>query len=175
MSLYLYVIDPNHRDLQRQHVRNRRPTDSGVDLISQNKVLDFSGCSCPGAGCANNYCLPCNLGVEMKTGVIAAALDKEGNPAPYLLLARSSTSLTPLRMSNQIGLADAGYRGELIARVDCLDPNIQNYTITEGRRLFQIVQHNWLPFTNVHVVDSVNDLPAPPDNRGGGGFGSTGN
>jgi dUTPase len=72
-------------------------------------------------------------------------------------------------------LADAGYRGELIARVDCLDPNIQNYTITEGRRLFQIVQHNWLPFTNVHVVDSVNDLPAPPDNRGGGGFGSTGN
>ena len=78
-------------------------------------------------------------------------------------------------MSNQIGLADAGYRGELIARVDCLDPNLQNYTITEGRRLFQIVQHNWLPYDQVILVDSPADLPAPPDNRGGGGFGSTGN
>jgi dUTP pyrophosphatase len=175
MSLYLYVVDPNHRQLQREHVRNRRTTDSGVDLISQNKVLDFARCSCTGAGCSNDYCLPCNLGVEIKTGVVAAAVDVIGKPAPYLLLARSSTSLTPLRMSNQIGLADAGYRGELIARVDCFDPNIQHYTITEGRRLFQIVQHNWLPFNEVILVDSVADLPAPPDNRGGGGFGSTGN
>jgi len=175
MSLYLYVIDPSHRELQREHVRNRRPTDSGVDLISQNTVLDFSQCLCAGAGCTKDYCLPCNLGVEIKTGIVAAALDSIGNPAPYLLLARSSTSLTPLRMSNQIGLADAGYRGELIARVDCLDTKLQNYTIPQGRRLFQIVQHNWLPFNEVILVDSLEDLPAPPDNRGGGGFGSTGN
>jgi dUTP pyrophosphatase len=161
MSLYLYVIDPNHRELQREHVRNRRVTDSGVDLISQNKVL--------------NVTVPANLGVEIRTGVIAAALDAQGKPAPYLLLARSSTSLTPLRMSNQIGLADAGYRGELIARVDCLDSQRWEYTITEGHRLFQIVQHNWLPFQQVILVDTPEDLPAPPDNRGGGGFGSTGN
>jgi dUTP pyrophosphatase len=102
-------------------------------------------------------------------------MDAAGNPAPYLLIARSSTSLTPLRMSNQIGLADAGYRGELIARVDCLDTSLQNYTVEMGRRLFQIVQHNWLPFNNIVFVDSAEDLPAPPDNRGGGGFGSTGN
>jgi dUTP pyrophosphatase len=161
MSLYLYVIDPNHRERQREHVRNRRVTDSGVDLICRNKVLDVA--------------VPFNLGVEIKTGVIAAALDKDGKPAPYLLLARSSTSLTPLRMSNQVGLADAGYRGELIARVDCLDTNCGQYTIQEGHRLFQIVQHNWLPYDRVIIVDSPNDLPVPPDNRGGGGFGSTGN
>jgi dUTP pyrophosphatase len=161
MSLYLYVIDPNHRERQREHVRNRRPTDSGVDLISQNTVL--------------NVAVPYNLGKEIRTGVIAAAVDKQGDPAPYLLLARSSTSLTPLRMSNQVGLADAGYRGELIARVDCLDPNIGQYTIPLGNRLFQIVQHNWLPYDRIILVDSPADLPAPPDNRGGGGFGSTGN
>jgi len=175
MSLYLYVIDPNHRELQRTHVRNRRITDSGVDLVSQNKVLNVAQCSCIGDGCANNYCLPSNLGLEIKTGVIAAAVDKQGKPAPYLLLARSSTSLTPLRMSNQVGLADAGYRGELIARVDCLDPNIGQYTIPLGNRLFQIVQHNWLPYDRIILVDSPADLPAPPDNRGGGGVGSTGN
>ncbi len=160
MSLYLYVIDPNHRELVRDHVRNRRPTDSGVDLLSRQMTLDT---------------LPNNLGIEMKLGVVAAALDATGNPAPYLLLARSSTSLTPLRMSNQIGLADAGYRGELIARVDCLDTTLREYSISQGRRLFQIVQHNWLPFQNVVLVDCAEDLPAPPDNRGGGGFGSTGN
>jgi len=167
MSLYLYVIDPNHRELQREHVRNRRPTDSGVDLICQNTHLNFTTSTTPN--------LPANLGVETRTGVIAAALDRDGKPASYLLLARSSTSLTPLRMSNQIGLADAGYRGELIARVDCLDASLQSYTIPQGRRLFQIVQHNWLPYDRVILVDSPNDLPAPPDNRGGGGFGSTGN
>lgn len=167
MSLYLYVIDPNHRDLQRQHVMNRRSTDSGVDLICQNTYLDFRNPSNPN--------LLGHLGVEMKTGIIAAAVDTRGNPVPYLLLARSSTSLTPLRMSNQIGLADAGYRGELIARVDCLDTSMDSYVIPVQRRLFQIVQHNWLPFTNVYIVDSPNDLPLPPDNRGGGGFGSTGN
>jgi dUTPase len=167
MSLYLYVIDPNHRDQIREHIRNRRITDSGVDLVSQNTVLDLVNSRVPN--------LPTNLGVEIKTGVIAAALDKQGNPTPYLLLARSSTSLTPLRMSNQIGLADAGYRGELIARVDCLDPRIDHYTIPLGNRLFQIVQHNWLPYDRVILVDSPNDLPAPPDNRGSGGFGSTGN
>ena len=175
MSLYLYVIDPHHRELQREHVRNRRVTDSGVDLLSQNTVLNFGQCPCAGAGCTNAYCLPCNLGVEIRTGLIAAALDKDGKPAPYLLLARSSTSLCPLRMSNQIGLADAGYRGELIARVDCFDMSIQSYTIPLGRRIFQIVQHNWLPYDQVILVDSLNDLPAAPDNRGGGGFGSTGN
>ena len=166
MSLYLYVIDPNHRERQRVHVQNRRPTDSGVDLLCQNTCLNFTN---------RNGTLPPHLGVEIRTGVIAAAVDSQGRPAPYLLLARSSTSLTPLRMSNQIGLADAGYRGELIARVDCLDIQLGQYTIPLGNRLFQIVQHNWLPYDRIILVDSPEDLPAPPDNRGGGGFGSTGN
>jgi dUTPase len=159
MSLYLWIRDPNLREAMREHTANRRPTDSGVDLICPHHV--FSN-------------LPQNfLGREIRTGVIAAALTSDGTPAPYLLLARSSTSLTPLRMSNQIGLADAGYRGELIARVDYFGKELE-YEIPFGRRLFQIVQHNWLPFTHVFVVDRPEDLPAPPDNRGGGGFGSTG-
>jgi dUTPase len=159
MSLYLWIPDTQLRYAMRTHTNNRRPTDSGVDLI------------CP-------YHLFCNLpqnflGREIRTGVIAAALTKEGTPAPYLLLARSSTSLTPLRMSNQVGLADAGYRGELIARVDYFGKDLE-YEIPFGRRLFQIVQHNWLPFDEIIIVEHPDQLPPPPDNRGGGGFGSTG-
>lgn len=159
MSLYLWIPDEHLRDLMRQHLAKRRATDSGVDLLCPRMTLDFS---------------TSKLAAEIKTGVVAVAMTYLGTPAPVLLLARSSTSLTPLRMSNQIGLADMGYRGELIARVDCLDSTLSSYEIEDGRRLFQLVAHDWLPFTKVVVVDRPEDLPPAPDSRGSGGFGSTG-
>ena len=157
--LYLWIPDPNLRQDMRIHIGNRRSTDSGVDLMSPYHKL---------ANLPQNF-----LGRELRTGVVAASVDATGRPTPYLLLARSSTSLTPLRMSNQIGLADAGYRGELIARVDYFGKEFE-YEIPHGRRLFQIVAHDWLPFDEVVVVDRPEDLPPAPDQRGSGGFGSTG-
>jgi len=159
MSLYVYVPDDNLRWDMEQHTATRRWTDSGFDLLSPETTLNFS---------------LVRYGREMKLGAHFAALDEQGNPVPYLLLARSSTSLTPLRMSNQIGLADAGYRGELIARVDCVS-NDMEYVVERGRRLFQVVQHNWLPWKDIIFVNSLSELPAAPDTRGDGGFGSTGN
>ena len=158
-TLTLWIPDERLRADMRAHIATRRVTDSGVDLL------------CPAHTFFN---LPeKNLGREIRTGVVAAATSVLHGPVPVLLLARSSTSLTPLRMSNQIGLADAGYRGELIARVDYFGKEYE-YEIPFGRRLFQIVAHDWLPFTKVVLVDRPEDLPAPPDTRGAGGFGSTG-
>jgi dUTPase len=159
MSLYVYVIDPVLRQKFREHLVNRRSTDSGFDLLSPEMYLDFSGRP---------------FGKEMKLGVKCAAMTEKFEPAPYLLLARSSTSLTPLRMSNQIGLADMGYRGELIARVDNVCPNGFVFQVEEGRRLFQLVQHSWMPWKNIYIVDREDELPSAPDSRGSGGFGSTG-
>lgn len=159
MSLYVYVANPMLRQLMESQLLSRRWTDSGFDLPMLADTLNFS----------ND-----RLGVELKTGCVFAALSSEGEPVPYLLLARSSTSLTPLRMSNQIGLADAGYRGELIARVDYFGVD-NTYQIQNGRRLFQVVRHNWLPWKKIIFVNSLSELPPPPDNRGSGGFGSTGN
>lgn len=158
MSLYVYVENPNVRSVMENQLLKRRWTDSGFDIVSSPITLDFK---------------QTNIGVELRLGCTFAALDDNGNPVPYLLLARSSTSLTPLRMSNQIGLADSGYRGELIARVDYFGQGY-HYDIEFGRRLFQVVQHNWLPWKKIIFVNSVNELPAAPDNRGDGGFGSTG-
>ena len=154
MSLYIYVVDPVLRGMLAEHLAKRRVTDSGFDLMSPNWVSDKQ------------------YGAEMRLGVHCSAQTESGEPAPYLLLARSSTSLTPLRMANQIGLADMGYRGELIARVDVLYGD--QYTVTQGTRLFQIVQQNWMPWKNVVLVDSLEQLHPAPDNRGSGGFGSTG-
>lgn len=159
MSLYVYVIDPSLRSKFREHLSKRRWTDSGFDIL------------CPAMNLPFDKCL---FGLEMKLGIKCAALTEKYEPAPYLLLARSSTSLTPLRMSNQVGLADMGYRGELIARVDSMAGGV-SYDIEEGRRLFQIVQNNWMPWKNIVIVDREEELPPAPDNRGEGGFGSTGN
>jgi dUTP pyrophosphatase len=158
-TLYLWIPDERLREDMRDHLKDRRSTDSGVDLL------------CPAHVFGDLKQTP--LAREIRTGVVAAATSAIHGPVPYLLLARSSTSLTPLRMSNQIGLADAGYRGELIARVDYFGSE-EVYQIPYGRRLFQIVAHDWLPFTKVVVVDRPEDLPPAPDRRGSGGFGSTG-
>jgi len=161
MSLYLYVPHEHLRTEMMKHAESRRTTDSGYDLLSPfiRLASDFQGR--PG------------LGLRLPTGAHIAALDVNGKPVPYLMIARSSMSLTPLRMSNQIGLADAGYRGELIARVDYFGVD-DHYFIELGRRLFQVVQHNWLPWKEIIFVDSLDQLPDAPDDRGSGGFGSTG-
>ena len=84
----------------------------------------------------------------------------------YLLMPRSSISKTPLRMSNSIGLIDAGYRGEIMASCD----NIKDYQyeIKEGERLFQLVSHDMSPIS-YSIVSGLSSTA-----RGEGGFGSTG-
>lgn len=93
-----------------------------------------------------------------------ACANKENKP--YLLLPRSSISKTPLRLSNSIGLIDAGYRGEIIAAVD----NIKNfpYKLEAGQRLFQLVAMDGSPI-HFKIVDELSET-----SRGSGGFGSTG-
>ncbi|KAF4735358.1 hypothetical protein FOZ62_027518 [Perkinsus olseni] len=73
----------------------------------------------------------------IKLGIKAAAFDgKDGTGLSWLLMARSSISKTPLRLSNSIGLIDQGYRGEIIAAVD----NIKNeaYTVKGGAQADQV-------------------------------------
>ena len=159
MSLFLWVPNSKLRADMIEHTKKRRCTDSGFDLLCPEHNLDFSKSM---------------LAAEVRTGIHFAALNDEHQPVPYLLLVRSSTSLTPLRQSNQIGLADAGYRGELIARMDCADPSRKSYQIEYGRRLFQVCQYNWLPWKEIIFVNSLAELPLAPESREAGGFGSTG-
>ena len=85
---------------------------------------------------------------------------------PYLLMARSSISKTPLRLSNSVGLIDAGYRGEIMAAVD----NIKDFSFSleKGQRLFQLVSMNG-DAIHSELVDTLSKT-----SRGEGGFGSTG-
>ena len=84
----------------------------------------------------------------------------------YFLAPRSSISKTPLRMSNSMGIIDAGYRGELIAVCDNISD--QPYVIEKGVRLFQILNTDLVSFKEVIISENLSDT-----SRGSGGFGST--
>ena len=91
-------------------------------------------------------------------------------PEPYKLYPRSSMgSKTPLRLSNQIGVIDSGYRGTLMACTDNISD--KEYKINKHDRLLQIVAFTGEPVI-VKIVDSIDELNSTQ--RGAGGFGSTG-
>lgn len=117
--------------------------------------------------CVSDQVIPAKaLGVSIKFG-IRCSLTKQGKSSGYLLLPRSSISNTPLRLSNSVGLIDAGYLGYIMAKVDNLSDS--DYSISKGERYFQLVFPNLQPLDSVKIVDSLSETE-----RGNGGFGSTG-
>ena len=109
-----------------------------------------------------NQTIEAGSSMRIHLGISCENLDSR----PYLLMARSSISKTPIRLSNSVGLIDAGYRGEIMAVCD----NIKDYdfSIKKGDRLFQLVSSD-LSDIEFIIVDELSDTT-----RGEGGFGSTG-
>jgi len=97
---------------------------------------------------------------------------------PFYTYARSSMSKTPLRLANNQGIIDAGYRGNLIGMFDCIYNNRSNENIEfdwhmeKYSRMLQICAPGLIPIY-VNIVDKLEQL-GPSTSRGVGGFGSTG-
>jgi dUTP pyrophosphatase len=96
---------------------------------------------------------------------------------PFYTYARSSISKTPLRLANNQGIIDAGYRGNLIGMFDCIISSNKNdapfdWYMEEYTRILQICAPGLAPIY-VNIVDNIHDL-GPSTSRGSGGFGSTG-
>jgi len=97
---------------------------------------------------------------------------------PFYTYARSSISKTPLRLANNQGIIDAGYRGPIIGMFDCnsdfkceIETEFDWY-MEPYSRILQICAPNLMPiFTE--IVDNFEDL-GPSTSRGDGGIGSTG-
>lgn len=161
MTLYIRAHNDTVRNLISTQIQNHRWTDSGFDIPMPHQTVDL-----------DKYAHSFGLGISV------ASTNSSGDPTPSLLLPRSSIYKTEFRLGNSIGLIDSGYRGEVQAKVDIvhipapINPNFDSVKgiFVEGTRFFQICQHNFLPWTNIRLVD---ELPAALDNRGTGGFGST--
>jgi dUTP pyrophosphatase len=160
MALYIYAMDSSVKAMLTTQLQTHRFTDSGFDVPLRYKIVK--------TGDKDDDIYTFKLGIQV------AAVNEKGEPTPCLLLPRSSIYKTPFRMCNSIGLIDAGYRGEVRAKVDILNEEYEDFEVTAESRFFQICQHNFLPWNSIILVDNEEALPSPPDNRGSGGFGSTG-
>lgn len=160
MTLYIRTDNNDVRKLLQTQIDNHRYTDSGFDIPMLRQIVNL-----------DEYSHSFRLGIQV------AAVDNNQDTMPCLLLPRSSIYKTPFRVANSIGLIDAGYRGEVQAKVDILhtpehtmnDVHVHT-SYDEGTRMFQICQHNFLPWNKICIVDT---LPVACDTRGTGGFGST--
>lgn len=166
MHLKLF-IDDNDNDLNKAYVKavnshnnkifkNPYIIDAGFDILTPasdilsktfaNKVDFKIICACKMETINNTY----------NTG--------------FYMYPRSSISKSPLRLANNVGIIDAGYRGHLIGMFDL--PAGQTEHITKFERYLQICAPGLVPIF-VELVYSIEDLGEKTE-RGDGGFGSTG-
>ena len=157
---FLRASGNDHKELYHPNVNKN---DAGIDIFVPNDVF-----------------IEPKSQVRMPLGVHCSVLKTTSlsypkgenfttlEPCSFFLLPRSSISKTPLRLSNSVGLIDAGYRGELQAPVDNISDD--SYLIKKGTRLFQIVNPALTSFRRIEIVDNLSKT-----DRGEGGFGSTGN
>ena len=87
----------------------------------------------------------------------------------FYMYPRSSISKSPLRLANNVGIIDAGYRGHLIGMFDL--PNGQTEHIAKFDRYLQICAPGLVPIF-VELVSCKEELGLNTE-RGEGGFGST--
>jgi dUTP pyrophosphatase len=143
--------------------------DSGFDLICPNNdvFLQLNN---------GNYELNHEVKAEMfevvieKTGRGKTKTTKETNiPTSYFMMPRSSISKYPLLLANSVGLIDAGYRGNLIAKFKYVqNANSQLPVDAKNAKFVQIVNPKTLPII-AELVEKLSDTE-----RKEGGFGSTG-
>jgi dUTP pyrophosphatase len=92
--------------------------------------------------------------------------NKTNNVSYYLYPRSSMGSKTPLRLSNSVGIIDAGYRGNIMAMVDNISQ--EDFRIDGGSRMFQLCSPILSP-VSFQLSDELSETT-----RGSGGFGSTG-
>lgn len=99
--------------------------------------------------------IPTGVCVEIPVGMVG------------LLFPRSSISKTPLRMTNSVGVIDAGFTGEIKVPLQ----NTHHNLMARVEQYDKIAQLVIVPLSDVsiEIVDELED-----SERGEGGFGSTG-
>lgn len=152
---YAQAIYSHHLKLQK----NIDHIDAGFDLFSPTSM--------------NMYDYKTNL---IDYNIICSAIiikqmhdcRKEINTGFYIY-PRSSISKSRIRLANNVGIIDAGYRGHLMGMFDCLESSL---SIVKFDRHLQICAPSLIPIvvTMVATKEELGEKTA----RGEGGFGSTG-
>jgi len=122
-----------------------------------------------------------NRSFSVDSSLFSGAYAKKSYKTGFYTYPRSSLSKTKLRLANNTGIIDAGYRGNLIGMFDVVNYDMNNrdnsyedcdYLITPFTRLLQICSPSLEPIF-VELCNSLDELGGDTE-RGTGGFGSTG-
>lgn len=126
--------------------------DSGIDLFNFNHVL----------------VRPFEVGT-IDFEIQCEMIDLETNEyCSYYLYPRSSISKTNFQLANSVGIIDAGYRGNIMAKIRCFDSGSPSKLIQlNPGSFFQITSPDLKPI-KVQIVESLSSTT-----RNDGGFGST--
>ena len=156
-TLHLYTEDQTLLEQYQKQAATKYNGDSGIDLYVP---FDYTH---PGSSTRTTYKLDHNI-------ICWMTVDSDSGSSThtsYYLYPRSSIINTPFRLANSVGIIDAGYRGHIIAALDCISE--ENVEIKQFTRLVQICSPNLSP-VRLQLHDKLDD----PTERGSGGFGSTG-
>lgn len=185
-ELFIAVQDDELRNLYIKQADKHNNTsnlfkDSGFDLYVPDTIH-----SCSELTYINPEVIPCFITINHN--VVGALFQNTYNngslihstPMGFCLYPRSSISKSHLRLANSVGVIDAGYRGNIIAKFDFIHNQDSHDTIIyKNERYVQICCGDLIPFDFIHVVKSLDDvkiqtLGGSNTQRGTGGFGSTG-
>jgi dUTP pyrophosphatase len=174
---YTSVARKRNKQMTAYHRDRSAMIDAGIDLFVPNNVNINNNTR------SNKIDMGvvCSMSYHDSLGLIM--------PCGFYLYPRSSTgSKTPLRLSNSVGVIDAGYRGNIMACFDNIDPEERGeggkgglrlyYSVKANDRVVQICAANLIYPIAVEIVSAVESLEFDVEcvnARGVGGFGSTGN
>lgn len=152
MHLKLKPVNDEVSSMYQNH-SSYHEGDSGLDLfVTQRIVVPAKSLSFQ-----IDLCISCEAFQDK---------GKQMNVSYYLYPRSSMGAKTPLRLSNSVGIIDAGYRGNIMAIVDNLSD--EDFVIEQNTRLFQLCSPVLSPIS-FEVVNSLSET-----SRGSGGLGSTG-
>jgi len=162
--LYLQITDIELRKkYEKSIILYMQSNDCGFDLYIPKKIRFY----------------PVVRMVTIDHEIKCMVINNNKTQHSYYLYPRSSISNTHLRMANSVGIIDAGYRGNIIAKCDNVECDVLHmcgvvyHEINQYTRLFQLCTPDLSKFTSIEIVDSLPDSDCTII-RGSGGFGSTG-
>ena len=127
--------------------KNHYDGDSGIDLYNLSITIDHLMVD------TINFNINCEM-IDLETNTYTS----------YYLVPRSSLAKTSFQLANSIGIIDAGYRGNILAKIRCF--NSTSDTLEKGS-YFQIIAPDLKPI-KVNIVTELSKT-----DRNNNGFGST--
>ena len=194
-NLYMYIHDSEEGDVnadlknmyKESSKNNNELVDKYLECCKKNEEGDEGDDDCDDCDNTITYCynsgfdLFCPTNIEcthinkyMLDHNIACSMTYKGNYVGYYLYVRSSTPIkTPLRLANNVGIIDSGYRGNIKGCFDIIDTK-SNFNFEKGNRYMQLCPPDIGKPMKVYIVDAFHNL-GKKNNRNCAGFGSSGN